>query len=223
MHILQEKILNIIKERPIKNGDFRQIGLLIKEGHPFKISYHIGRLVKNNFIYLGEDGLLHATVPGESNDSDIFSIPILGEANCGTPTIFAEQNFSGYIQISKKLLKNISNIKDIIVVKAFGNSMNKANINNKKIEEGDYVLVDLSKTHGTDKYVLATVNGFAVIKRLFKDDKICCLKSESSEKHPPIFVSPDELEDVFVSGYVLDVIKDFKDNENNKTELMEGD
>ncbi len=215
----------MIKENPIKKGDFRRIGSLIGESHPFKISYHINRLIKNNFIYTNKDGLLCATILGQDNNR-LFSIPVLGEASCGIPNIFAEINFAGYIQVSKKLLEDIDDIKNIVAVKAFGNSMNKAIIGGKNVEEGDYVLVDLSKTKGSQKYVLAVHNGCAVIKRLYKNEKehIYSLVSESTEKHPPIFINPDEADDTFVNGYVLDVIKKPKDSEcENIIEPIEED
>ena len=36
--------------------------------------------------------------------SRLFSIPVVGTANCGPATIFAEQNVQGFLRISSKLV-----------------------------------------------------------------------------------------------------------------------
>jgi hypothetical protein len=45
----------------------------------------------------GAKGLLEKT-------NHLFSIPIIGTANCGPATIFAEQNFQGFLKVSNKLV-----------------------------------------------------------------------------------------------------------------------
>jgi len=67
-----------------------------------------------------------------------IDVPVLGMANAGSPTFFAEQNIEGYLKVSKALLRN----KEVFAVRVFGDSMNLSKINGKKIKEDDLILVD---------------------------------------------------------------------------------
>ena len=89
--------------------------------------------------------------------------------------------------------------------------MNRASVNGKSIDDGDYVIVDgEDKNVKTGDYVLSVISGLANIKR-FTEDKVnrqIVLQSESSQFFPPIHIHEDDLDEYLVNGKVVEVIKD---------------
>lgn len=178
------------------------------EKYPQKIKHHLTQLEKKGLVAIDwPDKKLSIAKPGESKLSSLLSIPILGNANCGPATLLAEQNIEGYLKISKTVL-GLRAIGDFFAIKAFGNSMNKAKISGRNIEEGDYIIVDPKQRvpHNGD-YVLSIIDNVANIKRFFRDvkNRLIMLMSESTETYPPIYIDPRE--NYYVSGKVIYVIK----------------
>lgn len=205
MHPIQQKILNFADKLNVKRDGLRQIGRLVGESHPFKISYHLKKLEENGFIKIDrKTGEIKKVKSGSQEKSMFLAIPVLGGANCGEAKIFAEENLEGYIKVSKNIIKVGSGL---LAVKASGNSMNKANINDQKIEDGDYVIVDTKKQVQPNNYVLAIIDNCASIKKLLVDqkNKIISLVSESTENHPTIFIHEDDR--FLINGVVKYVIK----------------
>ena len=205
MHPIQQKILNFTDKINLKRDGLRQIGRLIDEPHPFKISYHLQKLEKNGFIKVNKKtGSIEHLKNKKSKNGMFLAIPVLGSANCGDPNIFAEENLEGYIKVSKNIIKAG---KGLIAIKASGNSMNKANINGQNIENGDYVIIDSKKTPQQNDYVLAIIDNFASIKKLVKNskNKIISLTPESTENHPTIFIH--ENDKFLINGVVKYIIK----------------
>lgn len=187
----------------------RQIGTLIgQKNSPQKIKHHMLQLEKNGLIKINRlEKEIAKTKPGSIINSKLISLPILGSANCGPATIYAEQNIEGYLTISGKLL---SKKKDIFAIKASGYSMNKANINGDSIEDGDYVIVDPKyRSVRNGDYVLSIIDGTANIKRYFndRDNKRIILLSESSASFSPIFIHYDDMDSYLINGRIIQVIK----------------
>jgi len=206
MHPIQQKILNFAENLNLKRDGLRQIGRLIGEPHPFKVSYHLKKLEENGFIKINKKtGAISHTENNNKIQKGLFlAIPVLGSANCGEANIFAEENLEGYIKVSKNIIK----AKDgLLAIKASGNSMNKANIDGQNIEDGDYVIVDTKKQPQTNNYVLAIIDNCANIKKLIVNskNKIISLISESTENHPTIFIHEDDK--FLINGVVKYVIK----------------
>lgn len=74
----------------------------------------------------------------------VFSIPIIGTANCGHVTILAEENFEGFLKVSSKLM-NRNNPSGLFAIKVDGYSMNGASIHGKQIDDGDFVIIDSNR------------------------------------------------------------------------------
>lgn len=143
----------------------------------------------------------------DKNKQKFISIPILGAANAGSPTFFAEQNVEGYLKISRRLIaKKITDF--IFAIEVFGDSMDQAEVNNKKINNGDYILVDsqYKDYHNGDK-VLATVDGLATIKNFFKVDRetIGLFPQSSNKSHKPIYLTPED--NFVINGKIIEVLK----------------
>ena len=205
MHYIQQKILSFADKINLKRDGLRQIGRLVGESHPFKVSYHLKKLEENGFIKINKKtGEIKQTKKEKPQRGLFLAIPVLGEANCGEANIFAEENLEGYIKVSKNIVKGGSNL---IAIRASGNSMNKASINGKNIEDGDYVIVDTKKQPQSNSYVLAITDNCANIKKILIDskNKIISLIPESTENHPVIFVH--ENDKFLINGVVKHVIK----------------
>lgn len=137
---------------------------------------------------------------------DSISLPIVGSANCGPADILAEENIEGYLKISKSLL----NRRDgLFVVRASGDSMNKADFFGKTIEDGDFVVIDSldrNATHGD--YVLSIIDGCANLKKFIIDrngQKLLISESLSKKDYKPIFLHDSD--DFMINGKIISVIK----------------
>ena len=132
-------------------------------------------------------------------------MPIVGAANCGPATIFAEENITGYLRVSKKLAPRGGKL---FVLRAEGDSMNRANINKKNIEDGDFIIVDAEQqSPEPGQYIVSIIDEMANIKKFVPDpqNKRIILKSESTKDYLPIFIH--ENDNYKACGRVIDIIK----------------
>lgn len=208
IHPIQKKILKLSEQQDIGKLSLRKIGRLIGQEGPQKIKHHLLQLEKNGLLSIDRSAkITEKTRPGSISNTSLFAVPILGSANCGPATIYADQNIEGYLRVSGRLL---SRKKDIFAIKAHGYSMNKANINGESVEDGDYVVVDPKYNHlKNGDYVLAIIDGAATIKRYFKDmdNRRIILMAESSASFSPIFIHFQEASNFLVNGKIIQVIK----------------
>lgn len=182
---------------------------------PQKMKHHLLQLQKKGFLAIDRNkGLMErsSSTPGWAKGlaekaSRLFSIPVIGTANCGPATIFAEQNFQGFLRVSSKLVGR-SQPTGLFAIKTDGSSMNRAVIDGKNIEDGDYVIVNSEDTAPkTNDVVLAIIDNKATIKK-FIDDRPngqIVLKADSSHDYEPIHLHPDD--DFSVNGKIVAVIK----------------
>jgi repressor LexA len=220
MHPIQEKLLELSKRKNLAQLTLRAMASEIDMPgeSPQKIKHHLLQLEKKGFLSIDRArGVMNrsATTPDWARGlmkkaSSLFSIPIIGTANCGPAEIFAEPNFQGFLRVSSKLVGR-TKPTGLYAVKADGTSMNRANIGGKSIEDGDFVIVDSrQKSVDTGDIVLAIIDDKATIKR-FIDDRAngqVVLKADSSFDYVPIHLHS---EDHFsVSGKVVGVIKNPK-------------
>jgi repressor LexA len=213
MHIIQKQLLDLIAtHEDFGSYSLRKIAEMVgAKGKPQTAKYHLQQLEKDGLIQLNlEAGIIKLVKRGyaKASTSPIYSLPVVGSANCGPATIFAEQNVDQYLKISSSMLpRNKSNLYAII---ADGDSMNKAKIGEeeKTIESGDFVLVDSEyKNYKTGDIVVAVIDNMATIKR-FKEDKPnnrIILEADSTEKYLPIFIH--EGDNFLLSGKVVGIIK----------------
>lgn len=208
IHPIQEKLLKITGKINMKNMSLRDIALLVDEVHPQKIRHHLNQLEKKGFIEMNKKtGEIKPVNPEIKNAvSEIVAVPVYGDADCGEACVFADENLSGYIRVSKSL---IGRVKNIFAVCAKGPSMNKAKVNGRyNIEEGDYVLIDPDdKKPRNGDYVLSVIDECANIKKFFYDKKDgqIILASESTENIPRIYIH--ENDKYMINGIVKNVLK----------------
>jgi len=138
------------------------------------------------------------------NADSFIQVPVFGASSAGAATMFADQYIEGYMRVSKRLVKD----KNVFAVQVSGTSMNKAKVNGKTIQNGDFILVDAEEKqyHNGDR-VLVVIDGLATVKTYRSlDGKTIALLPESTDKaHKPIFLTPED--NFVINGKVIDVLK----------------
>jgi len=205
MHNIQEKLLGLINNKNISGMSLREIGSEIGISSAQQIRHHLYQLEKKGFIRIDTKNKEIIKTPKKSADGMFMSLPIVGSANCGPAEIFADERIEGYLKVSPKMVPHGSRL---FVLRASGNSMNKATIKNKSIEDGDFVVVDANKNSAeSGDYVVSVIDGSANIKKFVVDrqNERIVLKSESTQNYLPIFIHEDDY--YLINGKVVDVIK----------------
>jgi SOS-response transcriptional repressor LexA len=217
MHPIQEKLLSLSKSQNLAELSLRTMAEKIgmPDESPQKIKHHLLQLQKRGFFTIDRAKGVMARAESKPTwakglldaKSQLFSIPVVGTANCGPATIFAEQNFQGFLRISSKLVGR-SKPAGLYAIKADGASMNRAEIKGKRIEDGDYIIID-KENHDvkTGDVVLAIVDSKATVKK-FIDDRAngqIVLMAQSSFDYEPIYLHQDD--DFTISGKAVSVIK----------------
>lgn len=207
MHILQEKILNLAKNSSLKSLGLRKLAKLIEIEHPQRVKYHLEQLEKNGFIRLNKEknriiGVIKHNENSLPNTIELFNIPVLGNANCGQPLEFAEEDIQGYVKLSPKSVGR-TNPKGLFAIQAVGDSLNRANIDGRSVENGDFVVIDGNQRQPENgKYILSIIDGACNLKKFYKDgqNNEIRLVSESTLNIPPIILHED---DISTSGYIV--------------------
>jgi len=217
MHMIQARLLELSNKENLAGLSLREMGRQIglPNESPQKIKHHLLQLQKKGFLTINRaKGMMDRS----SSEPDwakgllkkarrLFSIPIIGTASCGPLTIFAEENFQGFLRVSSKLV-GLSKPDGLFAIRADGSSMNRAEIDGKQIEDGDFVIVKKDESlPENNEMVLVIVDDRATIKRFIKDEKNAqiILKADSSYDYEPIHLHPDDK--FFVNGKVVGVIK----------------
>jgi len=208
MHDIQRKLLELCSNCNLGELPLREIGKRIKENHPQKIKHHLEQLAKKSLIIIDKKKkIIKLGKAGFIKNTKMFSIPILGLADCGPATSLADEHIEGYLKVSDSVVKKK---KNIFCVKAKGDSMNQADIDGKSIDDGDFVIVDgENRNPESGDYVLSIIDGCANIKRFAKDivNKCFVLLSESTQTYPPIFIEEHDFTSYMINGKIIKVIK----------------
>jgi repressor LexA len=218
MHEIQEKLLRVAREKNLGQYTLREIGSFIGERSPQKVKHHLAQLEKRGLITINKTkGIIEKTQSGSTGtglggflkNAKLLAIPILGSANAGPAQIFAETNIEGYLRVSNSLLgTRRSPTHQLFAIKVSGPSMNKAEINGKRIEDGDYVIIDSEDQSASNgDIVLSLIDGMANIKKYYidKENNQILLMSDSTHDFPAIHIH--ENDDFAVNGKVIGVIK----------------
>ncbi len=213
MEILTQKqkiVLQAIKQFFAEHGQMPTVREIKEESSRLGLKL---KSVRSFFLYLNaleEKGYIERTsedrgilLKGVTSDNFV-QVPVFGSASAGAAAMFADQYVEGYLRVSKRLVKD----RDIFAVQVNGTSMNKAVVNSKTIESGDFVLVDGGvKEYKNNDRVLVVIDGLATVKTYRTvDGKTIALIPESTDKrHQPIFLSDED--DFVINGLVVNVLK----------------
>ncbi|EKE20988.1 MAG: Repressor LexA [uncultured bacterium] len=130
-------------------------------------------------------------------------VPILGLANAGAASIYADEYFEGFLKVSKSIVGS----RDVFAIQISGNSMNKAKVNNKTIKNSDFVLIERTQNYSYGDKVLVIIDGLATVKtyRIFDEENIVLAPESTEKKHKPIFLTKED--NFVINGKVIDVLK----------------
>src|SRR3989344_3138078 len=149
----QKKVLEFVKKYSKKHAyppSLSEIGKHLKVSSPATVHQHLTALESKGFLAREKNQKRSITVtslaPWERSSFtgiespysntvglDSISLPIVGAGNCGPADIFAEENIEGYLKVSKSLLPRRDGL---FVIRAEGDSMNRASFHGKSIESG---------------------------------------------------------------------------------------
>ena len=206
----REKILELASKKDISKMGFREIGREIGIKYPQNVIHHLKRLREQGLLYFDVQKRQRVAQPKTFIVDKIINIPVVGSANCGQASELAQEHIQRFLKISEKSIDQV-NPKNLIAIKAVGDSLNKANIGGDSIEDGDYVVVDCKKQPESGDYVLSVIDGAANFIKFFKDDgkKEIRLLSESTLDIPPIVLHQEDIDSsgYLVNGVVVRVIK----------------
>lgn len=158
------------------------------------VQRHLNALKKKGYLIV-EKNISRGLRPNSSINQTV-NIPLIGIVACGAP-ILAEENIEAYIPYDASKLK--SNPSDYFFLRARGDSMNKAGI-----EDDDFVLIKKQNTAEIGQRIVALIGNEATIKKLNKSSGHYILEPESTNPmNKPIYI----LKDFLIQGIVQDVIK----------------
>lgn len=213
MEILTQKqkiVLQAIKTYFTEHGEMPTVREIKSETGKLGLKL---KSLRSFFLYLNaleEKGYIERTsedrgilLKGVNADSFI-QVPVFGASSAGAATMFADQYIEGYLRVSKRLVKD----RNVFAVQVSGTSMNKAKVNGKTIQSGDFILVDgTTKEYRNGDRVLVVIDGLATVKTYRSlDGKMIALLPESTDKiHKPIFLTPED--NFVINGKVIDVLK----------------
>ncbi|MCR4263560.1 MAG: DUF2075 domain-containing protein [Candidatus Roizmanbacteria bacterium] len=128
---------------------------------------------------------------------EMIGIPLVGSAPCGEP-LLGESNVEDLIMVDKQKIKPGAKY---FIVRAMGDSMNKAGIN-----EGDFVLCRYSEKAETGDRVVALLGGENVTIKYYdkKNGRRILLPKSTNSSHHPIIPEEGDV----VQGIVQEVLKD---------------
>jgi SOS-response transcriptional repressor LexA len=217
MHIIQHKLFTLAKSKNLAELSLKAMasGIGMPEESPQKIKHHLEQLLKKGLLTFDPDSKTINCAQTEPSIAEgflestgsVFSLPILGSANCGPATFYAEENVQGFLRVSSKLVGKTSP-SNLYAIKTDGNSMNRAEIGGKKIEDGDYVIVDAEqRTVTSNDIIIAIVDGKATVKRFIADreNNQIVLMADSSYNYDPIYLH--DTDSFSVSGKVISIVK----------------
>ena len=197
----QQETLEFIKSSISRNGKSPTIGEL-RDGLRLKslrsVTQRLEALENKGFIK--RDRFQHRSIR-VLEDINPYAplgtvrLPVIASAGCDAAEVYAEGRYDEYIAVDKSM---VDSRKDIVAIKAVGNSMVDAGIRN-----GDYVLVEVTDGVDSGDRVVAILGDMAVIKRLKKVPGAILLNPESKNGgYAPIVMR----EDFKIFGKVLSVI-----------------
>lgn len=209
MHHLQRQLWELAHSNRLNNLSLRGIGRLIgEEDSPNKVKHHLLELEKKGFIKYDQQNKMVTTLKKPTvNNVDIYSIPVVGAADCGPANSFADERTDRYLKISTSILPKK---ETYFAVRAQGSSMNAARIGEFTIESGDIVIIDKNYAMPVEgDYVLSIIDGAANIKKFARNykEKEIILYSESFDDYEPIIIHEDDQIDFLINGKVVHVVK----------------
>ncbi|MCX6717216.1 MAG: transcriptional repressor LexA [Candidatus Taylorbacteria bacterium] len=133
----------------------------------------------------------------DNNILSIATIPVISSAGCDNLEVFADRCHDEYISVDKSFLEKSR--EEVVAFRAVGSSMVDAGI-----ENGDYVLTEITENIGSGDLVVANVEGKAVVKRIQFTPNAVILNPESKfGGYIPIIMKDNSK----IIGKAIDIIR----------------
>lgn len=208
MNDVRDKILSLVDTTEINKLSYGAIAEKIGLKYRSQPKYYIERMIDDGILIRTPDKLIVRN-PDAKNPS-LLLIPVLGKANCGKATIYADSVVEGVLRVSPSNFRRQPK-KGTFAVEAVGDSMNVSDINGKTLEDGDLAIVEpINASEATNgDYVLSVIDGMGNIKQLLLDyaNNRVLLKSKSRNYYDDIIISREDMYLYSISGRVVDVVK----------------
>lgn len=205
MNLIQQKLLDIAKLEDISK--LRRVDLVEMVGceYPSQITHHLGQLVKHGDLVRKNGRLVPALVSG----AGLVRIPVMGEADCGEATKFADGQIMDNLMVSPSIV-HVKKPDRVYALIARGDSMNMSDVRGKTIADGDYVIVEKIDGYAPQDgdVIVSNIGGLANIKRFRRDTangRVLLLPESYKSGYSPVII--DENDDYTVEGRVVDVVK----------------
>ena len=167
------------------------------------VTYHLNNLQKKGFIHRESLSRSISILPrsyslknelNDSNEDRFISIPILGKIAAGNP-IFAEENITDYIHVSKQIAKDSNNYYALRVT---GDSML-----GDHILDNDIVIIKKQNYAKDGEIIVAILNDEATIKRVFIEKGYYRLQP-SNPKYEPLLTT-----ELIIGGVLVGLIRNY--------------
>lgn len=208
MHQTQEKLLALADTEDLGSSSYYSLAKRLGVTNHGSIKFHLDQLLNKGMLIKNVKSGSISKVTEGAQFTGLINIPIMGEANCGEATSFADDHVQSFLPVSPSILPSKAKLDKLYGLIAVGNSMNKANIGGKPIRSGDYVLAETIDRPNNGDYVVSIFDDVANIKRFFVDSQHSriLLVSESDEFRPPIIIAEEDFPSYHVSARIIDVI-----------------
>ena len=193
---VQKKLFALAETTDLSAYTYYRLAKTLDVDHPYKVQFAIDQLVKKGKLVKNyKTGAISRPKDNYVADGRI-SIPYYGYVNCGEALTFAQDRIEGYLKITPSTI-SISDFHNLFALKASGNSMNKADIGGKSVDDGDYVIARKEDNYcpKNGDHVISIIGGAANLKKFHNDTKNrqIILESESTEDLPPIVISEQDI------------------------------
>jgi len=195
----QRETINFIKKYIVAKGEsptITELGTGLKLSSLRSVTQRIesletkGLLKRNRFQRRGI-----SLIERNDNAFNTIQVPVIS-AGCDAKSVYAQAHYDDFLIIDKKLTKNKPNV---VAIKAIGDSMLDAGIQN-----GDYILTEVTENVSSGDRVVAILGDMAVIKKLRVTQTATVLEPESKGNgYYPIIVSEENSK---IFGKVISVI-----------------
>jgi SOS-response transcriptional repressor LexA len=211
MHIIQQGLLRLDEDNNVMEMKLSELAQRLNVDHLQQIKHHRDQLFKKGLIKRTDNP--KAVISEDLGmASGLLRIPVLGAANAGPASIYAEGTVTGYLRLSDALLPKSIARSTLYALRVVGRSMNLAKIGAGKLpaEDGDYIIADGSTYEPkSNDYVVSLIDGKANIKKLILDvrNEQIALVSESTDDFPPIIISHDDNVEYLAQSKIVHVVK----------------
>ena len=194
----QQKVLDVIREHIAKWDEaptLEQMRSVLGFESLRTVTQYLDILERKGYIVRRRGTKRNIELRNADGAWGTVSIPVIASVGCDDLSVFAAEEHDEFLQVDKKIVEESG---EIVAVRAMGDSMKDAGINN-----GDYILVQFTDHAQNGDRVAAIVGDMVTVKRFEKKDGVVILYPESTDpKYKPIVLH----EDFKIAGKVLCVI-----------------